>query len=106
MDAMARRATACGVAVVRVLTDRTSATAPPGTWVTLVDAEGVLHRRFGVTGPTAVLIRPDGHIAHIAGARGTDGLLAALRPMVPGGAAVCVGSAAPAPTRENLLSSG
>jgi hypothetical protein len=41
-----------------------------------IDEEGVVHARYGFTGPGYVLVRPDAHIAHIGPLSAMDELQA------------------------------
>ncbi len=76
LDALAAAATADGVPVVRIARD-------PGAGPdVLVDADGLLHRRYGATSATAVVVRPDGHVGLVSGGRDTAAVLSALRSML------------------------
>ncbi len=58
-----------------------TAATPAAGWV--LDHEGMLHQRYGLSGPGLVLVRPDGHIAFRSAGSGVDALWAwldALRP--------------------------
>jgi 2-polyprenyl-6-methoxyphenol hydroxylase-like FAD-dependent oxidoreductase len=50
---------------------------PVHTHLVPFDARNV-HHRYGITGPTLVLVRPDGHVAYLGGLSGLDALDAYL----------------------------
>ncbi len=79
--AVARTAADRGAPVVLVARDAAAAAGHPAGR-TLLDPGGELHRRYGATAPTAVVVRPDGHIARI-GAPDPAAVAAALRPLLP-----------------------
>ena len=65
--------------MIRVIrADDAVADSGPGV-TTLTDTSGTVHRRFGVVTPTAVVVRPDGHVALVAPAHRADDVEAALR---------------------------
>lgn len=115
LNALAGQVAASGTPVVRVVAAGSTVATSPVSGVTLVDGQDVLHRRFGTTAPTAVLIRPDGHIARIAGRSGAAGIRTALRSMLlenerepnPNGVLLDgEGASVPATVREGSLSAG
>ncbi|MEM9454054.1 MAG: FAD-dependent monooxygenase [Myxococcota bacterium] len=68
-----------------------SSTPRPETEGWVLDHEGMLHERYGLTGPGLVLVRPDGHIAFRSAGPGVDALWAwldAQRPTRPSASAV------------------
>ena len=58
--------------------DDTLTDTDPGV-TTLTDTSGTVHRRFGVVTPSAVVVRPDGHVALVAAAHRTAAVVSALR---------------------------
>lgn len=84
INALADQAAGCGVPVVHVVRDAGTPAGPSGA--TLVDADGELRRRFGMYAPTAVLVRPDGHVAGIGPLERGAGLVAAAVTMRAAGA--------------------
>jgi hypothetical protein len=94
---LARLATAAagarGSRAVLVARDRAAATAGLPVAATLLDPDGVLHRRYAARSARAVLVRPDGHLARPAGAA------AAAPPTAPAGPAAPADRARRAPAR-------
>ncbi len=74
-------AAAPGVRTVRIVRDPAAA-APAGPGTTLLDDAGTLHRRYGATSATAVVVRPDGHIGYVGGARESGTVTAVVRSML------------------------
>ncbi len=54
--------------------------------ITLLDVDGVLHRRYGARRPTAAIIRPDGHLAALGQQRDVPLLTSCLDALSPSAA--------------------
>ena len=79
LDGLAARAAGFRVPVLRVIGADDTLTDTDAGVTTLTDTSGTVHRRFGVVTPSAVVVRPDGHVALVAAAQRTAAVVSALR---------------------------